>query len=47
MLLETGGEGNPKALSMGLVQQMDLDVVQCEQFAASEPVQGLEVRLEV
>ena len=34
-----------KPVSMGLVQQMDLDLVQCEQFAASEPVQGLEVRL--
>ena len=33
-----------KAVSMGFVQQVDLDVVQCEQFAASEPVQGLEVR---
>ena len=31
------------AVSMGLIQQIDLDVVQCEQFAASEPVQGLEV----
>ena len=35
-----------KAVSMGFVQQVDLDVVQCEQFAASEPVQGLEVRNE-
>jgi exocyst complex component 6 len=33
-----------KAVSMGLVQQIDLDVVQCEQFAASEPVPGLQVR---
>ncbi len=31
-----------KAVSMGFVQQVDLDVVQCEQFAASEPVKGLE-----
>jgi len=33
---------NVKGISMGLIQQVDLDVVQCEQFAASEPVQGLE-----
>ena len=32
-----------RAVSMGLIQQVDLDVVQCEQFAASEPVEGLEV----
>ncbi|XP_059093214.1 exocyst complex component 6B-like [Tigriopus californicus] len=31
-----------KALSHGFIQQLDLDVVQCEQFAASEPVTGLE-----
>ena len=37
-------DDNVKAVSMGFVQQVDLDVVQCEQFAASEPVQGLEVR---
>lgn len=35
---------NVKAVTMGLIQQIDLDVVQCEQFAASEPVPGLEVR---
>lgn len=35
---------NIKAISMGFVQQVDLDVVQCEHFAASEPVPGLEVR---
>ena len=34
-----------RAVSMGLIQQVDLDVVQCEQFAASEPVPGLEVRI--
>lgn len=34
-----------KALSHGFIQQLDLDVVQCEQFAASEPVTGLEVSL--
>lgn len=34
---------NVKALSGGVLQQIDLDVVQCEQFAASEPVPGLEV----
>lgn len=39
-------DDNVKAVSMGFVQQVDLDVVQCEQFAASEPVQGLEVRNE-
>ena len=33
---------NTKAISLGVLQQIDLDVVQCEQFAASEPIQGLE-----
>jgi hypothetical protein len=37
-------DDNVKAISMGLIRQVDLDVVQCEQFAASEPVQGLEVK---
>ena len=32
-----------KAVSKAFLEQVDLDVVQCEQFAASEPVQGLEV----
>lgn len=36
-------DDNVKALSGGVLQQIDLDVVQCEQFAASEPVPGLEV----
>ena len=31
-----------KAITMGVLQQIDLDVVQCEQFAASEPIRGLE-----
>ena len=35
---------NVKAISLGVLQQIDLDLVQCEQFAASEPIQGLEVR---
>ena len=43
-ILEMLTDETVKALSMGLIQQMDLDVVQCEQFAASEPVAGLEVR---
>ena len=34
---------NVKAISLGVLQQIDLDLVQCEQFAASEPIQGLEV----
>ena len=34
---------NVKAISLGVLQQLDLDLVQCEQFAASEPIQGLEV----
>lgn len=34
---------NVKAVSNGALQQLDLDLVQCEQFAASEPIQGLEV----
>ena len=33
---------NVRAISLGVLQQIDLDVVQCEQFAASEPIQGLE-----
>lgn len=36
-----------KAVSMGVLQQIDLDVVQCEQFAASEPIRGLEVGLDL
>ena len=32
-----------KAISIGVLQQIDLDLCQCEQFAASEPIQGLEV----
>merc|ERR1711994_1144912 len=31
-----------KAISIGVLQQIDLDLCQCEQFAASEPIQGLE-----
>ena len=34
-----------KAVSKAFLEQVDLDVVQCEQFAASEPVQGLEVMI--
>ena len=33
---------NIKAASNGALQQMDLDLVQCEMFASSEPVPGLE-----
>ncbi|QQP56599.1 Exocyst complex component [Caligus rogercresseyi] len=33
-----------KSISSGILSQIDLDVVQCEMFAASEPVRGLEVR---
>ena len=33
---------NVKALSNGALQQMDLDLVQCEMFASSEPVPGIE-----
>ena len=36
---------NVKAISIGVLQQIDLDLCQCEQFAASEPIQGLEVIL--
>jgi hypothetical protein len=36
---------NVKAISLGVLQQIDLDLVQCEQFAAGEPIQGLEVRM--
>ncbi|KAG1678663.1 Exocyst complex component 6B [Nymphon striatum] len=31
-----------KQLSMGSLQQFNLDLIQCEQFASSEPVQGFE-----
>jgi len=31
-----------KAVSVGALQQMDLDLVQCEMFASSEPVPGME-----
>ncbi|XP_046981248.1 exocyst complex component 6B isoform X1 [Schistocerca americana] len=31
-----------KQISMGALQQINLDTIQCEQFAASEPVPGLE-----
>lgn len=30
-----------KAISMGAIEQFSLDLIQCEQFASSEPVQGL------
>ena len=33
---------NVKAASNGALQQMDLDLVQCEMFASSEPVPGIE-----
>jgi len=33
---------NIKAVSTGVLQQLDLDVVQCEMFSASEPVEGME-----
>lgn len=33
---------NTKAISGGALQQMDLDLVQCEMFASSEPVPGME-----
>ena len=29
-------------MSMGVLQQIDLDLVQCEMFATSEPVPGME-----
>ena len=34
---------NVKAITIELLQQLDLDLIQCEQFAGSEPIQGLEV----
>lgn len=33
---------NVKALSTGIISQLDLDLCQCETFAVSEPVPGLE-----
>ena len=35
-------DDNIKAISTGALQQMDLDLVQCEMFASSEPVPGME-----
>jgi len=35
-------DDNVKAISIGALQQMDLDLVQCEMFASSEPVPGME-----
>lgn len=33
---------NVKQLSLPALEQLSLDVLQCEQFAACEPVEGLE-----
>lgn len=33
---------NNKAITSGALQQIDLDLVQCEMFASSEPVPGME-----
>jgi len=41
-IMEMLMDENIKAVSLGVLQQIDLDVVQCEQFAASEPIKGLE-----
>jgi len=32
---------NVKAISTGIISQLDLDLCQCETFAVSEPVPGL------
>lgn len=31
-----------KSISLGAINQINLDVLQCEQFAASEPIKGLQ-----
>ena len=33
---------NVKAISMEVLQQINLDLVQCEMFASNEPVPGME-----
>jgi hypothetical protein len=33
---------NVKGVSHGVIEQLDLDVLQCEMFAAGEPIKGLE-----
>ncbi|MEQ2230838.1 Exocyst complex component 6, partial [Ilyodon furcidens] len=38
MLLDT----ELKQISMGAIQQFNLDVIQCELFASSEPVPGFQ-----
>ncbi len=39
-------EENVKAISTGIISQLDLDLCQCETFAVSEPVPGLGRRRE-
>jgi hypothetical protein len=34
-------DDNVKAISTGIISQLDLDLCQCETFAVSEPVPGL------
>ncbi|XP_045516226.1 exocyst complex component 6 [Pieris brassicae] len=38
-------EGDVRAVSAGALHQLDLDVIQCEQFAASDPLPGLRDQL--
>ena len=33
---------NVKGISHGVLEQIDLDLIQCEMFAAKEPIKGLE-----
>ena len=39
-IMEMLMDENIKAVSLGVLQQIDLDLCQCEQFAASEPIKG-------
>ena len=41
-LMEMLMDENVKGISHGVLEQLDLDVLQCEMFAASEPIKGLE-----
>jgi hypothetical protein len=42
MILE---DEDVKQISLGALKQLDLDLIQCEQFATSEPVKGLDPSL--
>ena len=41
-LMEMLMDDNVKGISHGVLEQIDLDLIQCEMFAAKEPIKGLE-----